>query len=153
MKTSLRSFLMIRDHQCFWAVDVCFRARLCPQPKPRAQLRLGWWVQLWYLMAEMFLVLCLSRASALSSSSFSSSWITFTRSPSPLSSAIAFTVINRKQWWNWETLVRRLLQTSTLPYPSATGFSSWHNLVVLSWICPSLSRSRADDTKKLLLSF
>lgn len=30
MKTSLKSFLMIRDHQCFWAADVCFRARLCP---------------------------------------------------------------------------------------------------------------------------
>lgn len=30
MKTSLKSFLMIRVHQCFWAVDVCFRARLCP---------------------------------------------------------------------------------------------------------------------------
>lgn len=42
-----------------------------------------------HLMAEMFLVLCLSSASARSSSSFSSSWITLTLSPSPLSSAMA----------------------------------------------------------------
>ncbi|KAK5917306.1 hypothetical protein CgunFtcFv8_012208 [Champsocephalus gunnari] len=41
-------------------------------------------------MAEMLLVLCLSSISALSSSSFSVSWIDFTLSLSPTSSAMAF---------------------------------------------------------------
>ncbi|KAF3845282.1 hypothetical protein F7725_008445 [Dissostichus mawsoni] len=48
----------------------------------------------WILSREMLLVLCLSSISALSSSSFSVSWIDFTLSLSPTSSAMAFKIVD-----------------------------------------------------------